>query len=257
MCQQEGWLSGGRLDDDTIAVGGKPDFPVASFGYIRYAGGECSLLDIGEARYFVVEESLAGLAGVQGAAVWVQSQPEILAVGGKDGIYVVDGELGVAFVKIPQLEHRRLGIYLQDTVVLRAEPNVALSVGGDIVVEVEWIIADGTVSLPLCVRNIFFQIAHAFSCACPERFCHRVVHNLVKGIKMVGAVRVLVCSRLLHIARIVQSHHAIAPGSHPQTMVLVKEERVGRVGGVELGIAIHGMGLALESHESRRPGADE
>ena len=101
VCQQEGWLFGGRLDDDTIAVVGKPDFPVASFGYIRYAGGECSLLDIGEARYFVVEESLAGLAVVQGDAVWVQSQPEILAVGGQNGIYIVDGELGMALVKIP------------------------------------------------------------------------------------------------------------------------------------------------------------
>ena len=248
MRQLEGWLSG-WLYGDAIAVVSKPDFSVASLNDIRYTGGEYSLLYIAETWNLVIEERLTRFAIVQGNAVWVQSQPEILAVGGQNGIYIVDGELGMALVKIPQLEHRRLGIYLQDTVVLRAEPNVALSVGGDIVVEVEWIIADGVVSLPLCVRNIFFQIAHTFSGACPECSGHWVVHNLVKGIKMVGAVRVLVCSRLLHIARIVQSHHAIAPGSHPQTMVLVEEERVGRVGGVELGIAIHGMGLALESHE--------
>ena len=113
---------------------------------------------------------------------------------------------------------------MQDTVVLRAEPNVALSVGGDIVVEVEWIIADGAVSLPFCVRNIFFQIAHTFSGACPECSGHWVVHNLVKGIKMAGTIRVLVCSRLSYIARIIQAYHAIAPGSHPQATVLVKEK---------------------------------
>ena len=113
---------------------------------------------------------------------------------------------------------------MQDTVVLRAEPNVALSVGGDIIVEVERIIADGAVSLPLCIRDIFFQIAHALSCACPECFCHRIMHNLIKGIKMAGTIRVLVCSRLSYIARIIQAYHAIAPGSHPQATVLVKEK---------------------------------
>ena len=58
---------------------------------------------------------------MQGDAVWIQSQPEILAIGSEYGIYVVDGEIRMTGIEIPELEQRRLGVDLQNAVVLRAE----------------------------------------------------------------------------------------------------------------------------------------
>ena len=80
---------------------------------------------------------------MQGDAVWIQSQPEILAVGSEYGIYVVDGEMSMTGIEIPKFEQRRLGIDLQNAVVLRTEPDVSLAIGSDIVVEVEGVVADG------------------------------------------------------------------------------------------------------------------
>ena len=84
-----GWLSG-RLDDDAIVVVGNPDFSIASLNNIRDTCGQVSRWDVVESRNFLVEECLASLAVVQGDAVWIQSQPEILAIGSEYGIYVVD-----------------------------------------------------------------------------------------------------------------------------------------------------------------------
>ena len=70
---------------------------------------------------------------MQGDAVWIQSQPEILAIGSEYGIYVVDGEIRMTGIEIPELEQRRLGVDLQNAVVLRAEPDVAFAIGSDVV----------------------------------------------------------------------------------------------------------------------------
>ena len=187
---------------------------------------------------------------MQGYAVWIQSQPEILAIGSEYGIYVVDGEMGMTGIKIPELEQRRLGVDLQNAVVLRTEPDVALAIGSDVVVEVERVVADGGISFPFSIRHIFFEIARTFSCTCPERFRHRVVYYLVEGIKMVGAVWVLVHFRLSYIPRIVKTHNAISPGSYPETLALVEEEGIGGIGGVESWIAIEGVASTAEAHES-------
>lgn len=194
---------------------------------------------------------------MQGDAVWIQSQPEILAIGSEYGIYVVDGEIRMTGIEIPELEQRRLGVDLQNAVVLRAEPDVAFAIGSDVVVEVERVVADGGITFPFCLRHIFFEIAHTFSCTCPERLRYRVVYYLIEGIKMVGAIRVLMHFRLSHIPRIVQTHNTVSPGSYPEMVVLVEEEGIGRIGGVESWIAIEGVASAAEAQEPCRPGADE
>ena len=76
------------------------------------------------------------------------------------------------------------------------------------------------------------------------------MYYLVEGIKMVGAVWVLVHFRLSYISRIVQTHNAISPGSYPETLALVEEEGVGGIGGVESWIAIEGVASTVEAHES-------
>ena len=194
---------------------------------------------------------------MQGDAVWIQSQPEILAIGSEYGIYVVDGEMSMTGIEIPKFEQRRLGVDLQNAVVLRTEPDVSLAIGSDIVVEIEGVVADGGISFPFYIRRIFFEIAHTFSSTCPERFRYRVVYYLIEDIKMVGAIRVLMHFRLSHISRIVQTYNTISPGSHPQMVVLVEEEGVGGIEGVESWIAIKGVASTAEAHESCRPGADE
>ena len=125
---------------------------------------------------------------MQGYAVWIQSKPEILAIGSEYGIYVVDGELGMTGIEVPELEQRRLGVDLQNAVVLRAEPDVSLAIGSDIVVEVEGVVADGGISFPFCIGHIFFEIARTFSGTCPERFRYRVVYYLIEGIKMASTI---------------------------------------------------------------------
>ena len=150
-----GWRSG-RLDADAIVVVGNPDFSIASLDNIRDTCGQVSRWDVVESRNFLVEERFASLAVVQGYAVWIQSQPEILAIGSEYGIYVVDGEMGMTGIKIPELEQRRLGVDLQNAVVLRTEPDVALAIGSDVVVEVERVVADGGISFPFSIRHIFF-----------------------------------------------------------------------------------------------------
>ncbi len=40
------------------------------------------------------------------------------------------------------------------------------------------------------------------------------------------------------------------PGSYPETLVLVEEEGIGRIGGVESWIAIEGVASTAEAHES-------
>ena len=74
---------------------------------------------------------------------------------------------------------------------------------------------------------------------------------------MAGAIRVLMHFRLSHIPRIIQTYNAVSPGSHPQMVVLVEEEGVGGIEGVESWIAIKGVASTAEAHESCRPGADE
>ena len=251
-----GWFTQ-RLDDDAIIVVGYPDFSIASLGNIRDTCGKGSGWDVRKSRNFLVEECFTCLSIVQGYAVWIQSQPEIFAIGSEYGIYVVDGEMSMTGIEIPEFEQRRLGVNLQNTVVLRTEPDVAFAIGSDVVVEVERVVADRGISFPFSIRHIFFEIAHTFSGTCPERFCYRVVYYLIEGIKMVGAIRVLMHFRLSHISRIVQTHYAISPGSHPQVVVLVEEEGVGGIGGVESGIAVEGVASTAEAHESCRPGADE
>ena len=123
-----GWFTQ-RLDDDAIIVVGYPDFSIASLDNIRDTCGQVSRWDVVKSRNFLVEECFASLAVVQGYAVWIQSQPEILAIGSEHGIYVVDGEMGMTGIKIPEFEQRRLGVDLQDAVVLRTEPDVALAIG--------------------------------------------------------------------------------------------------------------------------------
>lgn len=56
--------------------------------------------------------------------------------------------------------------------------------------------------------------------------------------------------RLSYISRIVQAHYAISPGSHPQMVMLVEEEGVGGIGGVELRIAVEGIASTAEAHET-------
>ena len=153
-------------------------------------------------------------------------------------------------IEIPELEQRRLGVDLQNAVVLRTEPDVAFAIGSDIVVEIEGVVADGGISFPFYIRRIFFEIAHTFSSTCPERFRYRVVYYLIEDIKMVGAIRVLMHFRLSHISRIVQTYNTISPGSHPQMVVLVEEEGVGGIGGVELRIAVEGVASTAEAHET-------
>ena len=125
---------------------------------------------------------------MQGYAVWIQSQPEILAIGSEYGIYVVDGELGMTGIEVPELEQRRLGVDLQNAVVLRAEPDVSLAIGSDVVVEVERVVADGSISFPFGIRYIFFEIAHTFSGTCPKRFRHRILYDFIEGIKMASTI---------------------------------------------------------------------
>lgn len=67
---------------------------------------------------------------------------------------------------------------------------------------------------------------------------------------MVGAVWVLVHFRLSYIPRIVKTHNAISPGSHPETLVLVEEEGEGGISGIESWIAIEGVASTAEAHES-------
>ena len=251
-----GWLTQ-RLDDDAIIVVGYPDFSIASLDNIRDTCGKGSGWDVRKSRNLLVVECFASLSVVQGDAVWIQSQPEILTIGSEYGIYVVDGEMSMTGIEIPELEQRRLGVDLQNAVVLRTEPDVSLAIGSDIVVEIEGVVADRGISFPFSIRHIFFEIACTFSGTCPERFCYRVVYYLIEGIKMVGAIRVLMHFRLSHISRIVQTHYAISPGSHPQVVVLVEEEGVGGIGGVESRIAVEGVASTAEAHESCRPGTDE
>ena len=125
---------------------------------------------------------------MQGYAVWIQSQPEILAIGSEYGLYVVDGELGMTGIEVPELEQRRLGVDLLNAVVLRAEPDVAFAICIDIIVEIEWVVADGGISFPFCIRYIFFEIAHTFSGTCPKRFRHRVLYDFIEGIKMASTI---------------------------------------------------------------------
>ena len=153
-------------------------------------------------------------------------------------------------IEIPEFEQRWLGVNLQNTVVLRTEPDVAFAIGSDIVVEIEGVVADGGKSFPFSIRHIFFEIARTFSGTCPERFCYRVVYYLIEGIKMAGAIRVLMHFRLSHIPRIIQTYNAVSPGSHPQVVVLVEEEGIGGIGGVESGIAVEGVASTAEAHET-------
>ena len=155
VIDQIGWLTQ-RFDDDAIVVVGNPDFSIASLDNIRDTCGQVSRWDVVKSRNFLVEECFASLAVVQGYAVWIQSQPEILAIGSEYGIYVVDGEMGMTGIKIPELEQRRLGVDLQNAVVLRTEPDVSLAIGSDVVVEVERVVADGGISFPFSIRHIFF-----------------------------------------------------------------------------------------------------
>ena len=90
---------------------------------------------------------------MQGDAVWIQSQPEILAIGSEYGIYVVDGEMSMTGIEIPEFEQRWLGVNLQNTVVLRTEPDVAFAIGSDIVVEIEGVVADGGKSFPFSIAD--------------------------------------------------------------------------------------------------------
>ena len=188
VIDQIGWLTQ-RLDDDAIIVVGYPDFSIASLGNIRDTCGKGSGWDVRKSRNFLVEECFTCLSVVQGYAVWIQSQPEIFAIGSEYGIYVVDGEMSMTGIEIPEFEQRWLGVNLQNTVVLRTEPDVAFAIGSDVVVEVERVVADRGISFPFSIRHIFFEIAHTFSGTCPERFCYRVVYYLIEGIKMVGADR--------------------------------------------------------------------
>ena len=153
-------------------------------------------------------------------------------------------------IEIPEFEQRRLGVDLKNAVVLRTEPDVAFAISSDVIIEVERVVADGGITFPFCIGHIFFEIAHTFSCTCPEGFRYRVVGYLIKGIKMIGTIRVLVHFRLSYISRIVEAYYTISPGSHPQPLVLVEEERVGGIGGIELRIAVEGIASTAEAHES-------
>ncbi len=73
--QLEGRLSGGRLDDDAIAVGGNQISPLLLLVISDMLVVSALCRDTAEALYFVIEEGLAGLAIVQGNAVWVQTEP--------------------------------------------------------------------------------------------------------------------------------------------------------------------------------------
>lgn len=77
VIDQIGWLTQ-RFDDDAIVVVGNPDFSIASLDNIRDTCGQVSRWDVVESRNFLVEERFASLAVVQGYAVWIQSQPEMV-----------------------------------------------------------------------------------------------------------------------------------------------------------------------------------
>ena len=104
---------------------------------------------------------------------------------------------------------------MHDAIVLCTEPDVAMPVAGDVVVEVECVVAYHGVHLPPIVQLTLIDIADALSCTCPEGMGDGVFRNLVEDVEVVGIVWILVYFRVSDIARIVEAYHSIAPCTYP------------------------------------------
>lgn len=65
-----------------------------------------------------------GVSVVERYSVWVESQPEPCSIGGEYGIHVVDGRGILQVAQMPLPEERWCGGNLQDSIILRAEPDV-------------------------------------------------------------------------------------------------------------------------------------
>ncbi len=126
--------------------------------------------------------------------------------------------------QIPLSEERWGGGDLQDSVILRAEPDVSRSIGADVIAVDESVVAYLCISLPVSLRHIFFEIAACLLCACPECIRSRVFYEFIEDIEIIGSIGILMILRIPQIARIADAQHSVPPGSYPEAMVSVEKE---------------------------------
>ena len=116
----------------------------------------------------------------------------MLAIGGEYRKDIVDRESRLFGVEMAELERRRRGVDLHNAIVLCAEPNVAIAVAGDVIVEVECVVTYHGVHLPPFVQLVLIDIADTLPGACPEGMGDGVFRNLVENVEVVGIVWILV-----------------------------------------------------------------
>lgn len=139
----------------------------------------------------------------------------MIAIGGEYRKDIVDRESRLFGVEMAELERRRRGVDLHNAIVLCAEPNVAIAVAGDVIVEIECVVAYHGVHLPPFVQLVLIDIAYTLSGACPEGMGDGVFRNLAEDVEVIGGVWILVYFRVSDIARIVEAYHSIAPCTYP------------------------------------------
>ena len=158
---------------------------------------------------------------------------------------------------MPLPEERWCGSNLQDSIILRAEPDVAPPICADIIAVDESAVAYLGIFLPAGLRQVFVEKADAFSCACPESMRSRVFYDFIEDVEIIGCIGILMILRILQIVRIADAQHSVSPGSYPETMVSVEKERVGRIYVIQLRVAAEYVAATFQTHQSGRPGTDE
>ena len=222
--QLEGISPPPRFDYDTVVVDGKPDFTIASLGNAGNTRGKRIVVQAAKTWNLPIIIGGTGVSVVKCYSVWVESQPEPCSIGGEYGIHVVDGRGILQIAQLPLSEERWGGGNLQDSVILRAEPDVSRSICADVIAVDESVVAYLCIFLPVSLRLFFVEIADAFSRACPECIRSRVFYEFIEDIEIIGSIGILMILRILQIARIADAQHSVPPGSYPEAMVSVEKE---------------------------------
>ena len=103
--------------------------------------------------------------------------------------------------------------------------------------------------MPLRLVVVGVERADALARGRPQTVSDRILHNAEEDVEVAGGERIGFHSGMADIVGIVNARHTVAPRAHPQSSAVVIAERIGRVDGVEGGVAQKGVRAATQPQE--------
>ena len=195
----------------------------------------------------VVIQYLVRQSVVERQSVWLQAEPEAVAVIRVDGLYAVHGQLESRRVQVTEVEGRRFGAEVNDALVTGNHPQVTLPVGHHVIAERQ----DGIV-LHLCLV-IEVYAGESFDAASPDAVTHGVLHQLVERPEVATPFVHPMYARVVLVLRMVQSDDTVLPSAYPQPSPTVHKQRPDGITVAQTGIAHHVAALLIQAEQSALP----